>query len=173
MHKHNNKSFSPELDEQCDDVGKQYAKEILRDVCHAIHLGTNVGEQNGSFSDGFWDDQYRTPNGEVVIIEAEIKDVKRKGWWGKDHAKNNDGRPFKYTTMDIAERKTKNLADFFVVVDPTGTYAWMANGEVVRQAKKEWKCTTYEPNGGLYLRPSCSKGSFFHWVDGKWKIWIC
>jgi hypothetical protein len=165
-----NKKYSATLKDKYDGISKKITNDILFDVAKAKLVTNNVKEDSGDFSEGFWDQKYQLPKGDIIIVESEMKDKK---WWGSHWGSS----PFKYDTMDIPFRKSKNKANLFVVISTCESYAWLVNREVVEKhlqesgGKPKNKKTIYEPDGGDYYSTPTNKGLFVCNINGKWKRW--
>lgn len=167
-----NKRFCPELKKKHDAVGKQLAQEIMRDILGAELITENTKEDQGDFTDGFWDQKYQLPNGKEIKVEPEMKDSK---WWG-DHFDNN--RPFRYDSMDIPFRKAKNQAHLHIVISTCSKYAFLLSRDEMNAALEESggspkiKRTIYEPNGGAYFSTPVGRGRFVEKNSkGNWCKW--
>lgn len=167
-----NKAFSPSLKKKHDAIGKSLAAEILRDTARAVHVTDNHKEDNADFSDGFWDQLYRLPNGNNIKVEPEMKDEK---WWGNQFSKE---RPFKYDSMDIPYRKAKNEAHLHIVISTCGTFAFTVTRKAMDEALvksggvPKVKRTIYEHEGAPYFSTPVESGRFFQkGADGRWRAW--
>lgn len=165
-----NKRFSRQLCDKYDGKGKQIAEQIMKDVAGAKLSATNTAEEQGDFSQGFWDQKYLMGSGDSLLVESEMKNSK---WWGKHHG---ELQPFKYGTMDIPFRKVKNKADVHIVISTCENYAFIVARKAMDKAIEEggapkMKTTKYEPEGAYYFSTPVSKGRFVsRQEDGKWKF---
>jgi hypothetical protein len=165
-----NKRYDPILG-KWDKSGKVVAKEIMRDIYGAVFVGENFHESDGTFKEGFWDLEFRMPDGTICIVEAEIKDVENKGWWGERHTIVTD-HPFQYATVNIPHRKIKCKADIHALANPQHTYGFLVTREKIDASGKPiMKKTKQMPNGEPFFDVPCEFGQFCHKVNGKWALW--
>lgn len=156
-----NKGFSKDLCDKNDGKAKTIATAIMRDIYEADCIGKNIGEENKTFSDGFWDLKF-SKNGKIKIVEAEMKSEK---FWDKE----NKPYPFRFSEMDIPLRKKKNRSDYFLVISTDESYAFgITSFNLRKHAKEINKVTIYEHNGGDYYRVNLRYGKFFHKINNKW-----
>ncbi len=167
-----NKFYSSRLKQKYDAIGKSLAKEIMRDLVGAKFISDNIKEDNGDFTDGFWDQKYTLPNGKEIKVEPEMKDEK---WWGNQFSTE---RPFKYEEMDIPYRKAKNQSHVHIVISTCKKFAFVVTRQDMDKSveesggKPKTKKTIYEPEGGEYFSIPVSKGKFLQkGPDGKWRKW--
>ncbi len=164
-----NKRFSRQLCDKYDPQGKRIAEQIMKDVAGAKLITNNTAEEEGNFSEGFWDQEYEFCNGSRKLVEPEMKNKK---WWG---VRFGDLQPFKYGTMDIPYRKVKNKADVHIVISTCEQYAFLVTRKkmdeaVERGGEPKFKVTQYEPEGAYYFSTPISDGRFVSRQDGKWKF---
>jgi hypothetical protein len=167
-----NKRFSPSLKEKHDKVGKSLAVDIMRDVIGAQLITDNLKEDAGDFTDGFWDQKYRLPNGKEIKVEPEMKDEK---WWGDQWSAC---RPFRYEEMDIPYRKAKNQAHLHIVISTCQKFAFLVSRDAMDKTLEESggspkiKRTIYEPQGAAYFSTPVNRGKFVQKrEDGHWHFW--
>lgn len=167
-----NKRFSKSLKDKHDAVGKSLAVEIMRDIVGATLITDNIKEDSGDFTDGFWDQKYRLPNGKEIKVEPEMKDEK---WWGNQWSTT---RPFRYEEMDIPYRKAKNQAHLHIVISTCKNFAFMLSRDEMNAALEQSggvpkiKRTIYEPSGAAYFSTPVKRGRFVEKdADGRWHKW--
>lgn len=167
-----NKRFSPSLKEKHDVVGKTLAKEIMKDLVGAELITDNIKEDSGDFTDGFWDQKYRLPNGKEIKVEPEMKDEK---WWGNQWSTT---RPFRYDAMDIPYRKAKNQSHLHIVISTCKNFAFLVTRDAMNDAlvksggSPKIKRTIYEPQGAAYFSTPVEHGYFVEkGPDGRWHKW--
>lgn len=166
-----NKAFDPSLKNKHDGVAKTLTEQIMKDLFGAKKVTDNVKEDEGKFTDGFWDQKYTMPSGTDVLVEAEMKDEK---WWG---ASFGPDKPFKYSDMDIPFRKSKNKSNVFAVLSTCRTYGWMVTRKAMKEhfessgSQPKIKKTIYEPSGAPYYSTPVEKGKFICFKDGRWRMW--
>jgi len=163
-----NKRYCPKLKSLHDSNGKELAKEIMKDVLNAELITTNEKEDQGDFSDGFWDQKYRLPDGccvEEIKVEPEMKDAK---WWGD---KFSLARPFQYSTMDIPSRKEKNQSHLHIVISTCKKYAFLVTRFAMNNSGPfKTKKTKYEPEGASYYNIPTKLGRFVKKVNNRWRL---
>lgn len=168
-----NKAYNPNLKRKYDQVGKNFAKEIMNDCFRAEHIRDNEAEDSGDFSEGFWDQIYRLSDKREIAIEPEIKDKK---WFGEHFIKDGWRWPFKYPTIDIPYRKNKNKATLHMVISSCGNHAVLvtrkAMNESVEQNGPKVKKTIWEPNGAPYYSVPLGKSRFVFKdkTTGRWRL---
>lgn len=168
-----NKRYDAALKNQYDPQGKRVANEIMSNVMGAELIRENIKEDQGDFSEGFWDQSYRTKNNEEIKVEPEIKNSK---WFGS-HFSKKTGFPFQYDSVDIPYRKEKCIADIHMVISSCENFAFVVSREAMdRQINQnggnpKFKKTKYEPEGAYYFSVPLDKGIFVTKKDKRWKRW--
>lgn len=166
-----NKPYSAKLKERHDPVAKRISSQILKDVLKAELIRDNVSEDKGEFLEGFWDQEYLLKNGKKLKVEAEMKDGK---WWGEGWSNE---RPFKYDSIDIPFRKSKNLSELHIVISTCGCYAFLLLRKDMDRSLDlsggvpKIKNTKYKKNESYFTTP-VSYGKFVYKnQDDCWKFW--
>lgn len=167
-----NKRFDPKLKAAHDAIGKQLAVEIMRDMAGATLIENNDKEDSGDFSAGFWDQKYSLQNGQIIVVEPEMKDSK---WW--NISASHPDRPFDYSDIDIPYRKAKNKAGLHMVISTCRQYAFLLTRKAMDEhlascgGEPKIKKTIYEPHGAPYFSTPVSKGFFVAKINDRWQRW--
>ena len=167
-----NKKYCPELKNLHDPIGKKLAIEIMKDVLKAELIVENIKEDQGDFTDGFWDQKYRLLDGKEIKVEPEMKNKK---WWGNEWS---TVRPFRYDTVDIPFRKEKNQSHIHIVISTCNNFAFLVTRCAMNKALEEEyggspiiKPTIHEPEGAPYYRTPVERGHFIaRGLNGRWHI---
>lgn len=159
-----NKTFDKNLKNNNDPIAKILTREIIKDWVGGVFIRDNVCEDEGTFEEGIWDQEFYIP---IITKSKKIKtesEMKNSDFWNK----KNFSFPFKYETMNIPYRKIKNDADLFFVISTCGTLAWVVSGKKLINSEVIRKSTKYLVNESFFSIP-ITKGKFFEKRKGKWE----
>jgi hypothetical protein len=162
------KKFSQELNERNDPRGKEWAISFMSKMGCKFERN-NSGEQDGTFSEGIWDQSYINKEGHRILVEIEVREDNapsgRKvfGEFGKDY-------PFRFTEYNVPGRKDpekKNISDIFISFSPDGKYVFCVKRNVLKDCKKEKTFNKYVKGEPMY-KVAHEKGHWFERIGDDW-----
>jgi len=157
------KAFSKELSDDNDDIAKSLIVDLLTDIYGDNEFRYNLGEQDKSFNEGFWDVAYKF-NGQEYKFEVEMKD--KKFWTGIV------SRPFRFNTMDITGRKEKHKKNThaFVLFSTDLEFAFIVKRSILDKYGSEKLKPNIYSNGELelFMTIDIKHGKFYHKGKDGW-----
>lgn len=157
------KAFDQNLLDKHDKGAREELKLIIMNVVGSDKIAKfeeNIGEQNKTFNDGFWDLKVILNDGRVYKIEVEEKDASLWGWRKKKY-------PFAFSTMHLPFRKKKNASDYFVVMSMAHNFAFVVRRNKAHTAPVVEIDTCLQKNDGFFDIP-VEEGFFLEKKDGVW-----
>jgi hypothetical protein len=161
------KRFDQDRADKYDSRGKVLLDEIVHDLYGYSRSRENHGEGT-TYAEGFWDKEYLDKDGKPHYKEVEIKEDK---FWNNEIIGFPGVTPFRYDDMDIPERKFKNRADEFFVVNQAGTLAWRISREVWLKHRRFKTKDTVLQNDEDFWTCDTSRGEFLSKTNGTWHPW--
>jgi len=163
-----NKKYDKILDEMFREKTIRVTKKIMGDVYGAEYKSTNdESDKNNIRQNGFFDFTY-CKNGIEKKVEVEITKYHFRGQGriqGRIEELENAIKP---TTVCFPERKLKNIADVFLMVDYKEKMAFIIKKEILLKYGSIITKTTKYCDNENFIEINCKHGRIIKKINDKW-----